>query len=154
VDSGSAGARVRVSFDPAALERRRRIFEEASRATCPCCGYPTIAERGSFEICSLCAWEDDGQDDPAHRPAGVAPVDPEVVAGGPNHDYSLAEARRNFADNLTAYRPADIDFERERLATPVKREIVKAYERAVSGLTDVERAEDDARYYFARMYGI
>ena len=143
-----------MNFDPEAFERRRGVFADAGRATCPCCGYPTIAERGTCEICSLCAWEDDGQDDPAHRPPGAAPVDPATVTGGPNHDYSLAEARRNFAANLTAYRPNDIDFERERGTTSIKREIVKAYERAVSGLTDVERAEDDAREYFARMYGI
>jgi hypothetical protein len=141
-------------FDQERFERRRQVFEDAGRVTCPCCGYPTIAERGTFEICSLCAWEDDGQDDPAHRPAASPPVDPDTVAGGANHDYSLTEARRNFAANLTAYRPADIDFERERTGTPIKREIVNAYERAVNGLTDVERAEDDARYYFARMYGI
>jgi hypothetical protein len=143
-----------VSFDPEVLERRRRTFEDAGRPTCPCCGYPTIAERGVYEICSLCAWEDDGQDDAAHRPAGAAAVDPEIVAGGPNHDYSLAEARTNFALNLTAFRPSDIDFERERGPLPVKREIVKAYERAVSGITDVDRAEDVARYLFARRYGV
>jgi hypothetical protein len=141
-------------FDGAAFERRRRTFEDAGRPTCPCCGYPTIAERGIYEICSLCAWEDDGQDDAAHRPDGVAAIEPGTIAGGPNHDYSLGEARENFALNFTAYRPSDIDFERERGATSIKREIVNAYDRAVSGLTDVERAEDDARYFFARMYGI
>jgi hypothetical protein len=142
-----------VTFDPDAFERRRRCFEDSGRATCPSCGYPTIAERGAYEICSLCAWEDDGQDDPAHRPLGSDGAAPEAVANGPNHDYSLGEARANFARNLTSYRPSDIDFERERGATPVKREIVNAYNRAVDGLTDIERAEDDARYFFARMYG-
>ena len=108
-----------------------------------------------YEICSLCAWEDDGQDDTAHRPAGYHDYfGPDDVAGGPNHDYSLTEARANFAVNLTSYRPADIDFESERVATPIKREIVKAYERAVTGLIDVDRAEEDAHYFFARMYGI
>jgi len=141
-------------FDLEVLERRRRTFEDAGRATCPCCGYPTIAERGAYEICSLCAWEDDGQDDAAHRPLVSEAVGPEAIAHGPNHDYSLAEARRNFALNLTSYRPTDIDFERERGTTPIKREIVKAYERAVTGVTDVERAEDDARDLFAKMYGI
>lgn len=143
-----------MTFDLGVFERRRRTFADAGRVTCPCCGYPTIAERGAYEICSLCAWEDDGQDDAAYRPAGGDGADPETVANGPNHDYSLAEARANFANNLTSYRPSDIDFERERGATPVKREIVKAYERAVDGLTDVERAEEDARYFFAKMYGI
>lgn len=142
-------------FDPVAFEHRRATFEDAGRPTCPCCGYPTIAERAAFDICSLCAWEDDGQDDRAHRLDAVDAVSaPDVVVGGPNHDYSLTEARENFAVNLTSYRPADIDFERERGTTAIKREIVAAYDRAVRGLTDVERAEDDARYFFARLYGI
>jgi hypothetical protein len=54
---------------------------------CPCCGYPTleIQVRG-YEICSLCGWEDDGQDDP----------DADRVWGGPNYELSLSEARSNF----------------------------------------------------------
>lgn len=31
--------------------------------TCPCCGYRTIKERGCYEICAVCYWEDDGSDD-------------------------------------------------------------------------------------------
>lgn len=144
-----------MSFDRTRFEERRRTFEAAGRATCPACGFPTIAERATYEICSLCAWEDDGQDDDAHRPAGYTEYFlPDDVAGGPNHDYSLTEARENFAINLTSYRPDDIDFERERTMTAIKRDIVKAYERAVSGLTDVDRAEDDAHYLFAKMYGM
>jgi len=144
-----------VTFDAVAFERRRHLFEDAGRATCPACGYPTIAERAVYEICSLCAWEDDGQDDAAHRPAeGVEQCAPDEVVGGPNHDYSLTEARRNFAINLTSFRPADIDFETERATTPIKREIVNAYERAVTGLIDIDRAEEDARYFLARLYGM
>lgn len=30
---------------------------------CPCCGYATVSEPGSYEICPICFWEDDGQDD-------------------------------------------------------------------------------------------
>src|SRR5271166_5860970 len=55
--------------------------------TCPVCGYPTLGERGGFEICILCWWEDDGQDDP----------NADEVWGGPNGKRSLTEARRNFA---------------------------------------------------------
>jgi hypothetical protein len=142
-----------VSFDPVAFERRRRTFEDAGRVTCPCCGYPTIIERSAFEICSLCAWEDDGQDDDA-RLGNVTGAAPDVVTNGPNHDYSLTEARRNFAENVTSFRPSDRDFEIERATTGIKRQIVDAYERAVAGLTDLERAEDDARYFFARLHGI
>jgi hypothetical protein len=56
------------------------------RFSCPCCGYPTLAGRGTDEICELCWWEDDGQDDDQA----------DEVWGGPNHDYSLNDARENF----------------------------------------------------------
>lgn len=29
---------------------------------CPCCGFLTLDERGTFEICPVCFWEDDGQE--------------------------------------------------------------------------------------------
>jgi hypothetical protein len=136
-------------YDAAALTARRQAFEAASRPTCPCCGYPTIPEREACEICPLCAWEDDGQDDPG-RGGGAAP---DVVVGGVNADYSLTESRANFARNLTAFRPSDIDFERERAATPIKREVVAAYERAVAGAATLEDAENEARTAFARILG-
>ena len=53
---------------PAFPERRRRFDEAAAwlperRWTCPCCGFPTLRERGVAETCRLCAWEDDGRND-------------------------------------------------------------------------------------------
>jgi hypothetical protein len=54
---------------------------------CPCCRYLTLKSRGDFEICPVCFWEDDGQDD----------QDASLVRGGPNGALSLDEARRNFA---------------------------------------------------------
>lgn len=39
-----------------------------------------------FEICQVCFWEDDGQDN----------IDADEVKGGPNGDLSLTEARRNY----------------------------------------------------------
>lgn len=53
---------------------------------CPCCYHRTLYERGGFEICPVCYWEDDGQDD----------VDADTVRGGPNGDLSLAQARENY----------------------------------------------------------
>jgi hypothetical protein len=53
---------------------------------CPCCGYRTLYERGGYDICQVCFWEDDGQDN----------HDADEVRGGPNHTLSLSEARRNF----------------------------------------------------------
>lgn len=42
-----------------------------------------MSERGGFEICRVCNWEDDGQDD----------HDSHVVRGGPNGSLSLDDAR-------------------------------------------------------------
>jgi hypothetical protein len=64
---------------------------------CPCCQYPTLTSRNNFDICFLCNWEDDGQDD--HND--------DLVLGGPNQSYSLSEARQNFKQYLTSYRPTD-----------------------------------------------
>jgi len=54
---------------------------------CPCCFYRTLTARGDFQICPVCFWEDDGQDD----------HDADVVRGGPNAALSLTEARANYA---------------------------------------------------------
>jgi hypothetical protein len=55
---------------------------------CPCCGHKTIDERCHYEICEVCFWEDDGQDD----------HDADEVRGGPNADLSLAQGRRNYQE--------------------------------------------------------
>ena len=67
------------------------------RFICPCCNYPTLNERNSYEICGLCFWEDDGQDE----------SNANEILGGPNQDYSLTEARNNFKLHMTMYRPSD-----------------------------------------------
>jgi hypothetical protein len=79
------------------LESKSVVNECVSDFHCPCCNYPTLPERGTYHICPLCFWEDDGQDEPYA----------EEVWGGPNGDYSLTEARNNFARYLTCYRPED-----------------------------------------------
>ncbi len=55
---------------------------------CPCCRCLTLGERHKFEICPVCFWEDDGQDD----------RDADVVRGGPNGSLSLTAARRNYRE--------------------------------------------------------
>ena len=64
---------------------------------CPCCRLPTLRERGVYDICLACFWEDDGQDDPHADEAW----------GGPNHLYTLSASRANFATHLTMYAPGD-----------------------------------------------
>jgi hypothetical protein len=49
---------------------------------CRCCGYRSLRERGGYEICQVCFWEDDGT------------TNPESISA-PNH-MTLREARRNF----------------------------------------------------------
>jgi hypothetical protein len=55
--------------------------------SCPCCGYPTVGEPPSYEICPICSWEDDGCD-----------------GGGPNA-CSLTEAQEYFRLYMTSYSP-------------------------------------------------
>ena len=54
---------------------------------CPCCKFKTLYGRGQYEICKVCFWEDDGQDEP----------DADKVLGGPNGNLSLRDAQTNFA---------------------------------------------------------
>lgn len=54
---------------------------------CPCCKAKTLHDRGGFDLCPVCSWEDDGQDD----------HDAERVRGGPNSTLSLTDARHNYA---------------------------------------------------------
>lgn len=52
------------------FERRRVWFDQALERsnilhhlhTCPVCGFPTLDERGMYEVCSVCLWEDDGNE--------------------------------------------------------------------------------------------
>jgi len=64
--------------------------------TCPCCGYKTLEEEppGTFDICSICFWEDDNIqfDDPDYE-------------GGANEEslrqYQKAFLMRNVNRKLT-----------------------------------------------------
>ena len=62
-------------------------FSELPIYRCPCCHHRTLHERGMMEICEVCFWRDDGQDD----------HDAEVVRRGFNEPLSLAQARENYA---------------------------------------------------------
>jgi hypothetical protein len=52
---------------------------------CLCCGSRTLTAPGTFELCPVCWWQDDGQDD----------ADADVVRGA-NGPLSLTMARANF----------------------------------------------------------
>jgi hypothetical protein len=55
-----------------------------SLAPCPCCQYRTLSQRGQYDICPVCNWEDTGVDDMC-------------VYSGPNHS-TLAEAKKQACD--------------------------------------------------------
>ncbi|MBW7473877.1 hypothetical protein K0T92_03900 [Paenibacillus oenotherae] len=90
-----------------------------NRYNCPCCGYPTLEERRGWEICCLCNWEDDGQDDP--------PAD--KVWGGPNQDYSLAEARQNFKKHYIMYRDRRSILKQTDKEIQTKKRLIHAFEK-------------------------
>lgn len=75
---------------------RRQLFDNylktarIDKFTCPSCGFPTLDERYGWEICSVCNWEDDGQDDPKA----------DEVWGGPNYELSLTSSRLNIGEEL------------------------------------------------------
>src|ERR1700730_13188145 len=68
---------------------REMVFVEPAegvRYRCPCCRYKTLESRGDYEICPVCFWEDDGQDD----------ADADVYqAFSPNH-MSVTQGRQNY----------------------------------------------------------
>ncbi|SMQ77504.1 Cysteine-rich CPCC [Bacillus sp. OV166] len=100
------------------------------RDKCPCCGFPTLEERGNFEICELCHWEDDGQDDPYA----------DEVWGGPNGDYSLTEARRNFKENLIMYK------DRRNIHSQTDKEI-ETKKSLINAFGELDKYEQDSLEY-------
>lgn len=87
------------------------------REKCPCCGIPTLQNRGQDEICRLCDWEDGNQDESFST----------EILGGPNGDYSLQEARSNFKKNLQMYHGTS---KHASIATnEAKERLILAYDR-------------------------
>jgi hypothetical protein len=72
--------------------------EESPFLACPCCGYQTIRKRDHFEICTVCWWEDDGQDN----------ENADIIYGGPNERISLTQGRFNFI-RVGIYNPDRLD---------------------------------------------
>ncbi|HSW88227.1 MAG TPA: CPCC family cysteine-rich protein [Candidatus Saccharimonadales bacterium] len=74
--------------DPSCEMCRSTPDKPLKKYFCPCCGYKTLDEKpsGTYDICSVCFWEDDDIqfDDPDYK-------------GGAN-DESLHEARKNFQE--------------------------------------------------------
>ncbi len=59
---------------------------QTTSVRCLCCGSRTLSAPATFELCPVCWWQDDGQDE----------ADADVVRGGPNGNLSLTAARANY----------------------------------------------------------
>lgn len=121
-----------------AFAMRRLFFERHpehcnSYVVCPACGYPTLSCRNGYDYCSLCHWEDDGQDDHWADQPNCRP-----------NDGSLAQARMNFADTYSVWSPAEKnDFSQgnqyrifSETAQREKKKLCGLYDRLLSLETD------------------
>lgn len=68
------------------LKRTVAEWNDKKIYRCPCCKFRTLHGRGQDEICPVCFWEDDGEDE----------ADADSVWGGPNGSLSLRQAQSNF----------------------------------------------------------
>jgi len=75
------------AFDPTTAPRMQGWY------LCPCCRLPVLTARATYELCPVCGWEDDGQDD--HNA--------DEVTEGPNAPLSLTGARANMKAHGHAY---------------------------------------------------
>lgn len=91
--------------------------------TCPCCGYPTIT-REIYDVCAICRWADDGQDD----------ENANDIAGGPNGDYSLTQARHNFVERRSKYRASDPLCELAEESAAERDRLAEAYDSLLPGV--------------------
>lgn len=73
--------------------------------TCLCCGYPILECERSCEPCFLCDWENGLGTVEAGGDYEQDDYNTDKVLGGPNDDYSLTEARKNFEVYGIIYRP-------------------------------------------------
>lgn len=65
--------------------RARQAARPEAHLPCHCCGCLTIRERGSYEICKVCFWEDDPGQTPEFDEGGANPL-------------GLEDARKNYRD--------------------------------------------------------
>ena len=108
---------------------RRRRSDLTARVSCPCCRYPTLFEKARDEICELCGWQDDGQDD----------KDAAEVWGGPNDDHSLITARASFREYRNTRAPTD-----ERYHSPIEHDVKGLLMQVFDQLNECPEYEKEA----------
>jgi hypothetical protein len=73
--------------------------------TCACCGYKTIEEKGNYEICPICYWEDDPVQETDPWFEGGANTPSLYLAQVNYKKYGAMEER--FISNIRAVMPED-----------------------------------------------
>jgi hypothetical protein len=64
-----------MSFPPIERCDARRDISYSLSNSCPICGYMTLASRCDHDICGICFWQDDGQDNPEAEKNYIGPND-------------------------------------------------------------------------------
>lgn len=105
------------------LDHYKDDLEELGPFLCPSCGYPTISERGCYEICILCGWEDDG-------------IDNGDMGGGPNH-MTLNDSRFLFETNKKSNWAGS---EKEKPFVSVRKRIIDSFERILVETDPIKRS--------------
>ncbi|MDX2046891.1 MAG: CPCC family cysteine-rich protein [Chitinophagaceae bacterium] len=111
-------------FDNYLAENKIKLY------TFPGCGYPTLTERCGYEICSVCNWEDDIQDD----------EEADEIWGGPNYEPSLTENRLNIGKQIKKI--AEQTSGRVNTNPAMALNILSRYDQKIEGL--LETVPDDA----------
>ena len=75
---------VRMDSDDDMKKESIRDDQNMKRFRCPCCGYYTLPDKGEYDICPVCFWEDDP----------VQEEDPDYEGGA--NELSLNECRENY----------------------------------------------------------
>jgi hypothetical protein len=98
------------------------FFKAPPRKNCPVCHYPTLQDKTVIQQCTLCKWNDDGQDD----------YDAMKVRETVNGDYSLFEARLNWGRTGAIYRKNDSKYDWDKKYRPLRKKWVTLFEKRPS----------------------
>lgn len=125
------------------------VSKYKERFKCPCCGYPTLDDQGLYDICLICNWEDDGQND----------SNADRVLGGPNGKYSLTQARSNFKQFFIMYSPEEdkrITGEDTLEEINTKKELCKVYGKLMitNNESEIENVDTEIRNLEEKLYEI
>jgi hypothetical protein len=80
------------------MEAELHDLHEIQRVQCPCCDHFTLEERGTWDVCPVCFWKDDGSD-----------LDRLDDRSACNHGLTLRQGRHNF-QRLGACEPEMLPF--------------------------------------------